>query len=424
MDPTSKRPRGPPVLWIGFLYSSGIAEATSNYLLPDTIHRFTQNAFVISVILSLNPLFGFVAQPWAGWYSDRIWTPLGRRLPLLLLATAGLAMSCLALPFSQALADRLPWLGDVLRFLGAEGISTGLAVLSCWIFVYQFVVDVIAIMIRCLVADVIPAQHRGTAFAVGQMVSTGVTYFTLRLGGGIAAGGEWKWYALVAAVACASVLPALVFLKEPHSTPPLHTTGRWRDYVRNVRETPYFLRLCIVIACTFAAGQLITNYYRLFTMEQLHLSLDEALQPFAWMPFISFFASFPIGWLCDRVSLKHVTLAGALLLALAGAWGAAASTIWDLRIMAVLVGLGLVCIEIAINAYLISFLPPGKIGQLSGFANVFRGGPRFLMFFGAGALIELFGRNYRIAFVGAVACSLVAVMVLSRLPKAGSPPPE
>ncbi|HYD84261.1 MAG TPA: hypothetical protein VEA63_09415, partial [Opitutus sp.] len=73
------------VVWIALMYcATGLAEATSNYIMPDAIHRFTQNAFFISIILSLNPLFGFVAQPLAGWYSDRIWTPLGRRLPIIL----------------------------------------------------------------------------------------------------------------------------------------------------------------------------------------------------------------------------------------------------------------------------------------------------------------------------------------------------
>ena len=55
------------IAWIALLFCiTGIAEATSNYILPDTIHRYTQNAFVISVILAMNPFFGFVAQPWAG----------------------------------------------------------------------------------------------------------------------------------------------------------------------------------------------------------------------------------------------------------------------------------------------------------------------------------------------------------------------
>src|SRR5690606_38961984 len=107
------------------------------------------------------------------------------------------------------------------------------------------------------------------------------------------------------------------------------------------RETPHFFRMCLVIACTFVAGQLVTNYYRLFTKEQLGLSLDEALKPFSWMPVIAFFASFPIGWISDRVSQKFVLQAGATILAIAGLWGVFANSIADLTVMAVLVGVGL-----------------------------------------------------------------------------------
>ena len=39
------------------------------------------------------------------------------------------------------------------------------------------------------------------------------------------------------------------------------------------------------------------------------------------------------------------------------------------------------------------------------------------MLFGASALIELFGRNYRIAFGGAVLFAIVALVVLPRMPK-------
>lgn len=408
------------LLWISLLFcSTGIAEATSNFIMPDTIHRFTQNAFYISVVLSFNPLFGFVAQPLAGWYSDRIWTPLGRRLPLIIGSAALLALSCLGLPHAQAQADRLGWVGQVIRWCGAEGVSPGLALLACWILLYQFVVDVISIMVRCLIADMVPARLRATAFGAAQVVSTAMIFGTLWWGGTIARNGEWKWYALTAAIALAAVVPAAFFLREPAaptSRGSVASSGSWRDYWRAVRETPHFPRMCLVIALTFVAGQLILNYYRLFTKEQLQLDLPTALRPFSWMPVIAFFASFPVGWLADRWSLKYMTQAGCLLVAAAGLVGALADSVGDLRVMAILMGLGFVAMDIASNAYLISFIPAEKMGQLSGFANVFRGGPRFLMFFGAGGLIELCGRNYRLAFWGAVVASLGALVLLATLP--------
>lgn len=418
--------RSSSVVWIALMYcSTGLAEATSNFIMPDAIHRFTQNAFFISIILSLNPLFGFVAQPWAGWYSDRIWTPIGRRMPLILAGAGCLALSCIGLPFSQALADRMPWAAKAVAALGRPEVSLGLVVLSCWILLYQFVVDVISIMVRTIIGDLVPAKHRGKAFATANIVSVSMVFLTLRLGGAIAKSGEWKWYALVAAVSLACVLPATFFLKEPYVPPAKgEGKGRFRDYLDTVLGTPYFFRMCLVVACTFVGAQLITNYYRLFTKEQLGLGLEEALQAFSWMPIIAFFASYPIGWLSDRISPKYVTQAGAVLLALAGLVGVAADSLWDLRLMALLVGVGGLCVEVACNAYLIGFMPPDRIGQLSGFANIFRGGPRFLMFFGAGALIELFGRNYRIAFAGAIACGIVAFALLCFMPRLGTRPPD
>ncbi|HYD84368.1 MAG TPA: MFS transporter, partial [Opitutus sp.] len=256
------------------------------------------------------------------------------------------------------------------------------------------------------------------------VVSVCMIFLTLRLGGTIARTGEWKWYALVAVVSLLCVLPATFLLKEPNTPAPVAGKGRLRDYFDAVRNTPHFLRLCLVVATTFMGGQLITNYYRLFTKEQLGLGLDEALRAFAWMPVIAFFASYPIGWLADRISPKYVTQAGAVLLALSGFCGVRADSIWDLRLMALLVGMGTLCVEVACNAYLFSFLPPGRNGQLSGFVNIFRGGPRFLMFFGAGLFIEIFDRNYRIAFGGSIVCAIVAFILLCGLPRQGNPSRE
>jgi MFS family permease len=406
------------IAWIALLFCiTGIAEATSNFILPDTIHRYTQNAFVISVILAMNPFFGFVAQPWAGWYSDRIWTPLGRRRPVIIVATVCLALSCLGLPLIQQQIAWLPWLAPVLKFFG-EDVSVGLALVAFWNLIYQAMVDVVSIMVRCIVGDVVPARHRGKAFAAANVVSVVMIFTTLRWGGAIMKANELHWYLVVASVVLLAVLPATFFLTEPYVPPVTKANaGDRARYWRTIRETPFFLRMCAVIACTFVAGQLVTNYYRLFTKEQLNLDIDVALKAMSWMPVISFVASYPVGWFADRVSAKYATMAGACMLGLAGAWGVFATSIWDLRIMALATGCGFVCMEVAANSYLISFMPPDKIGQLSGFANVFRGGPRFLMFFGAGALIEIFGRNYRIAFAGAVLFAIIALVLLSRMPK-------
>ena len=49
-----------------FWFGVHFAEAVSVNLLPLTLYLFTENAFYIGLILAINPMFGFVAQPIVG----------------------------------------------------------------------------------------------------------------------------------------------------------------------------------------------------------------------------------------------------------------------------------------------------------------------------------------------------------------------
>lgn len=388
------------IIWISLLYCiTGIAEATSNYLMPDAIHRFTENAFIISIILSLNPFFGFVAQPLAGWYSDRIWTRIGRRKPVILFGAICLAVSCLGLPWSKSLA-----------------------VLAFWILIYQFMVDAVSIMLRSFIGDVIPPGHRSKAFGTGEgVISSCMIFATMFWGSKLVGAREWQWYAVVAAVALLATLPATFLVKEHYIPVMKKQGGSLSLYLQTALRTPYSLRICLVIAFTFVAGQLVMNYYRLFTKEQLGLDPEQALKPFSWMPIITLVASMPVAYICDRFRLyKSMTLTGALLVAGAGLTGVFATSSTHLMAMAILMGLSVVCMAVGLNAYTLSFMPPDKIGQLSGFQNIFRGGPRFIMFFATGFLVEQFSRNYRIAFAGAIVCVIVAVLILLPMPREGA----
>ena len=388
------------ILRLPLLYClTRIPEATPNYLMPPPLHRFTENAFIISIILSLNPFFGFVAQPLAGWYSDRIWTPIGRRKPVIVFGAVCLAVSCLGLPWSKSLA-----------------------VLAFWILIYQFMVDAVSIMLRSFIGDVIPPRHRSRAFGMGEgFISSIMIFATMFWGSKLIGENEWQWYAAVAAVALLATIPATFLVKEHYIPIEKKKGGSLAAYFRTSLQTPYSFRICMVIAFTFVAAQLVMNYYRLFTKESLGLDPEQALKPFSWLPIISLVASVPVAYICDRFRLyKSLTMIGALLAGGAGLAGLFATSSMHLTAMAVLMGLSTVCMAVGLNAYTLSFMPPDKIGQLSGFQNIFRGGPRFAMFFGAGWLIEQFGRNYRIAFAGAVLCVIAAVFILMPMPKEGT----
>ena len=407
------------IVWISFLFfASAISEITSSVIIPDVIHRFTQNAFFISVILALNPFFGFTAQPWAGYYSDQIWTPIGRRKPLIIASAFLLAFASLGLPFSEGLAERMGFLEGFVNWIGHPEISSGLIILAIFLTIYQFMGDVISIMTRAVIGDLIPLHHRGKAFAAGHIISSIMQVITLYWGSEIAANSEMAWFSVVAAVSIMAIIPMTFLVKEPYSPPPKKEDKQLGDYLRIVIQTPHFLTLCLVVAGTFVSSMFIRDYYRLFTLEQLGLSLTEALRPFVLMPIVAILASYPIGWLSDRIGHKYITMIGASLVATAGVWGLFANSIMDLAIIAMLVGVGSMTTDLALNAYLLSFMTKGKIGQMSGFANIFRAVPRFTMLLGAGAFIELFDRNYRLAFAGAAICSVASIITIFFLPSA------
>lgn len=63
-------------------------ENITNFMIPLTVRLFTDSAFILAFILSLNRFFGFTVQPTCAWLSDRIETRFGRRRPFLLIGSA------------------------------------------------------------------------------------------------------------------------------------------------------------------------------------------------------------------------------------------------------------------------------------------------------------------------------------------------
>ena len=74
------------MLSLGLMVASFSAvETITNNMIPITCRKFTDNAIVLSFIIALNPLFGFIVQPYVAWKSDHTNTRFGRRRPYLML---------------------------------------------------------------------------------------------------------------------------------------------------------------------------------------------------------------------------------------------------------------------------------------------------------------------------------------------------
>ncbi len=369
-------------------------EGTSVFLLPATIYRFTEDPFLIACILGLNPFFGLVAQPWAGYYSDGVWTRFGRRKPVLSVSVLLLMVGCVVIPFSPNI-----W------------------TLMLAIAVYQASQDTNDVLRRCLIADTVPLEQTGTYMGMSEFLGR-IGFWTAMVVGGatLARRAEWVWYLSLASIMAATVVPSLLTVNESYQPSGRKGPFQLKKWFRDLLGVQYFPRLCLVIVFYFISYNAITNFYTLFTMENLHLEPTVAVQAFSLYPIAALIIAVPAGWISDRIGKRYVIQAGVIFVFLAALMGMQVQTLLQLKVMAILTGLGVVLIELTMAAYLIGFMPRDKIGQFTGASNMFRGGPRLFLNVVVGYIIRLWGRNYRVAFVASAVTAVAAFTVLCTIP--------
>lgn len=97
-----------PMWWIFLIMMPHFAEAVSEYgcggqALPFTIAKFKEIPLLITLLTGINYVFNFMVTPLVAWYSDRIWTSLGRRKPLILIGWVGIIIALIGAPLAQSL---------------------------------------------------------------------------------------------------------------------------------------------------------------------------------------------------------------------------------------------------------------------------------------------------------------------------------
>jgi prepilin-type N-terminal cleavage/methylation domain-containing protein/prepilin-type processing-associated H-X9-DG protein len=267
-------------------------ELCSMHALTFTMRKFIADPALIVFLGSSNLAFNFLVAPWAAWKSDRIWTPWGRRIPLVAVGWTILAIALVATPFAPNI-----W------------------VLALVILAYQFGMDLgYTGPWKPLFFETVPPAQRGRALAVQRFVKmTARGFFFLVLLGqfdaacgmklqrglygthGSSLSGEILVYFTAAAMVALCVVGLLFGVRE---TPPAtdvgaETTGkphggrstpqRWRELVRaglagKQWRTVTILSFCLVAAMT-DLGQLLP----LLITEQFGYSKKVMGQMLTWV---------------------------------------------------------------------------------------------------------------------------------------------
>jgi MFS family permease len=201
-----------PWAWVVLIqlpwFTGSIVENISANMMTYTLKKFVDVPYVITLITSFNLLFNMLVGATCNYLSDRIWTPVGRRRPFLLVASLVTVVFLFVIPLVGKL-----WL---------------LVLLLC---LYEMIRDVGSPM-EALEKEVVPIPQRARGQAITQIVRLVAAMFfsaalfgrfteTYSLPGGYAFSGEMLIYWVGALTALGTALFYWLGVRElPPTEPP------------------------------------------------------------------------------------------------------------------------------------------------------------------------------------------------------------
>ena len=263
-------------------------ELCSLNALTFTMRKFVADPALIMFLGSTNLAFNFLVAPWVAWKSDRIWTPWGRRIPMIAIGWAILAVALVATPYAPNI-----W------------------VLAIIIIAYQFGMDFgYTGPWNPLYFETVPPAQRGRALALGRIIKmTGRGFFFLVLlgqfdvpcgikvkrglygVGNLALSGEKVVYFTAAAMVTLCIISLLFLVRE---TPPsedalsvsaenLNKRFRWRDLYRDFLTGTHWRTVGILTFCMVAVMVDLGQLRALLITEQFGYSKKVMGQMLTWV---------------------------------------------------------------------------------------------------------------------------------------------
>ncbi|HEX8966345.1 MAG TPA: MFS transporter [Chloroflexota bacterium] len=340
---------GPPLARM-LLYSAGSVGtgaffAFNNFVLPPILKAFGASDLLIGLLSSTRSIEGVVIQPTVGALSDRVWTPLGRRRPFILIAA----------PLSAA-------------FFFAATTATSLLPLTIMIFLFSVFFNVAADPYAALVADIAPLDRRGllNGLATGvQLLSQVAFLFVLVL---VSSGGNvppWTYLAvgvllLVGFAVTVVGVPEKAERTEPDERVPL------REYVAALgahRAAVSYLGIIFVYQFGLNA---IQPYLVLFVIDDIHQSQRVGFALAGLILLVTAIAAVALGKLADRLGTRPVLALGWVLLALGAIGGTVVQTLPQTIAVVVMAGVGNGAATAAAWPLLTALIPSEKTGVFAG----------------------------------------------------------
>jgi MFS family permease len=283
----------------------------------------------IAVIVgSFNAVLQLLIMPPLGYYSDRLRTRWGRRIPLLFWATPFVALFLAITPFAPELATWMRGFDRLGGWLQSLPISPTILFFAILVLLYRSFQTVTNVTFFGLLRDVVPDTHMGRFLALFRLFGAGgtfiITYWLLGH-----AGTNSKPIFIGIAVLNLLGFSAICWFVREGSYPPVeaaamaggsHRRSRfWRATTIFISESyrhPIYLWVYFVRTCLYGALLGLSGFIVFFPQYELGMNLTEVGHMLSWPSLVWLFIAYPVGRLVDSRGAIHVLRLGLVLITL------------------------------------------------------------------------------------------------------------
>ncbi len=282
------------LLGFGFFGVSVIWMVYNTFVPLFLANRFQLSPGWIGFFMTLDNIAALFIQPAVGAWSDRLRTPIGRRMPFILIGA----------PIGAIAFGLIPLAAILPLFVACT--STLLLSMAFWR------TPVVALM-----PDVIPSRFRSQA--------NGIINFMGGVGAIIATLGGSRLYAinqaypfwLGSALVLLSALLVFIFIKEPkeYESTSEERPNLWLAFKSVVRDNEKSaLRILLAIFFWFVAYNAIEAFFTLYAQNHLGLPGEDGARLLGQLSLIFVLFALPAGYIGARVGRRKTIITGILLM--------------------------------------------------------------------------------------------------------------
>ncbi len=268
-----------------------------------------------------------VIMPPLGYWSDRLRTKWGRRIPILFWATPFVTLFLALTPFAPEIAGRLLAMGGFGTWLKSLPVAPVILVFGALVFLYRVAQTMTNTTFFGLLRDVVPETHMGRFLALFRVFgAAGTAIITYWLLGHVEEHNK-PIFVGVAVLNLVCFMALCRFVREGEY-PPVEAvnpaaagrkasfTDKVRTFCRESYAHPVYLWMYFIRVCLYGVQIGLLNFIIFFPQKELGMSLTEIGHMRTWPLFIWVFIAFPIGHWVDRKGAGFVLHWGLWLITL------------------------------------------------------------------------------------------------------------